>query len=382
MRIGFDLRPAMKKNSRRRGMGKYTEQLARALLELDSGHHFVFYGLAGEAPHLSNDGGQRVNLTYVNRPSRINWMLDRFLLPRRLRSDAIEIFHATELTSIPLASFTRVWAHVHDLIPYIFKEETARRVPRDYLYALKSAWRRIERADLIITDSLHSRNDICEHIGVSAEKVKVIYPGSNPEVEPVNRHQARAELQRRYGIQGRFLFYVGGSDFRKNLKVLVSAFAEIRRSGYLGDLVMGGETFLWDIAEIREIREEIAKQGLDTCVIFPGYIPDTELGLFYSACDVFVFPSLYEGFGLPVLEAMKCGAPVLASRSSSIPEVGGEAAVYFDPADRRGLVDAFAGVHGNRAKLEKLKTRGFEQARKFEWRTAAQEIHGLYESRF
>lgn len=394
MRIGFDLRPAVKKNSRRRGIGKYTYELIKHLLELNREHEYVLYSFwegapaSGGRPYSSEHGHfpelsgahEKRNLPHLTKPSRLNWLSDLLLLPRRIRADRLDIFHATEMTSIPRVrgSKPQIWANVHDLIPFIFWEETVKRIPPDFAYALRLSLSRMKAADLIITDSEHSKRDICERLGMDPSKVHVIYLACDDNLGPRDRDRASAELNRRFEISDPFLLYVGGSDYRKNLQRLVKAFAAIRQKGYTGKLVMAGETFLWDIREIREIRGQIHQESLAPFIVFPGYIPDQDLPLFYSACDFFIFPSLYEGFGLPVLEALKCGAPVLTSNTSSIPEIAADAAVYFDPQDEKNIVSSFFEVFGDAKKIEQLRQRGFDRAAGFSWRKAAEEIHRLY----
>lgn len=381
MRIGFDLRPVIKKNSRRRGIGKYTYEVIKALLERNDRHDFLLYTLREEVPELPQ-GFQARSLFHLSRPSRLNWIPDLLLLPRKIRRDGLDVFHATEITSVPSIGSTgptRVYVHVHDLIPFVFWEETVKRIPWDYACALKVALKRIRRAALIITDSVHSRKDIVERLGVPENRIEVIHLGCNDDFGPVEPDAAAGYLQSKYDVTGPFLFYVGGSDFRKNLLRLIKAFARIREEGYPGKLVLAGETFLWDIAEVREVRVLLGKLGLDRRVSFPGYVADADLPYFYSACDFFIFPSLYEGFGLPVLEAMKCGAPVLTSRASSIPEVAGDAAVYFEPEDEESIVSSFLAVYGDPKRCEELREKGFRQAAQFNWQKTAEQILRLYE---
>jgi glycosyltransferase involved in cell wall biosynthesis len=144
-------------------------------------------------------------------------------------------------------------------------------------------------------------------------------------------------------------------------------------------LVLGGETFLWDIPEVKGLKELVHNLGLETSVLFPGYLLDEDLSCFYSACDFFVFPSLYEGFGLPVLEAMKCGAPLLVSNCSSVPEVAEDAGFYFNPKLPENLVEVFWEAFGDREGVQARREIGIERASKFTWSAAAGIIHGLYD---
>lgn len=379
MRIGFDLRPALKKNSRRRGIGKYTRQLLEALVVQNPDHSFILYSRAGGTAEVPSRCTVR-NVPHLARPGRLNWVPDLLFLPLYLHSDGVEIFHATDITSIPRSSKVRVWATVHDLIPFIYWEETVRGVPRDFVWALKLAWKRMAQADLILTDSLYSRSDICERLGVPEERVHVVYPGATEGMGPVDPEEARNALREQYRISGPFVFYVGGSDFRKNLPRLVQSFGRVRKKGYPGKLILGGETFTWEIPEVVELRARIEALNLGEHVVFCGFIPECHLPFFYSACDAFVFPSLYEGFGLPVLEALQCGAPVLTSHTSSLPEVAGEAAVLVDPEDEESIVNGFWEIFSENRRRHEMRETGFRQARRFSWKQAARQIRQLYEA--
>ena len=381
MRIGFDLRPCFRKNSRRRGVGKYTFWLATELLNGALGHEFVLYSAQAQGATVPGaDRWQQVGLPELTRASRLNWLLDRIFLDRRLGRDRLDLFHATEVTSIPRSKTCPVWAHVHDLIPFLFWEETKRWQPWDYRQTLQSARERMGRADLLITDSEHSKKDICEQLDRPQESVEVIYPSCSPEFGPRDRAESREILRREFSIEGPFLFYVGGSDSRKNLPRLLTAFRTILDQGYSSKLVLAGETFLWNIEEIRLLRQQIEWEKTGPFVAFPGYVPDRFLPNFYSACDLFVFPSLYEGFGLPVLEAICCEAKVLASQSSSIPEVAGDAAVYFDPEEEDSIVEAFERIYDNPSLEDSLTQECRRQSRRFSWKKAVGQIHDLYDS--
>ena len=382
MRIGFDLRPSFRKNSRRRGIGKYTLWLATELFNNPIEHEFVLYHAQGQKPDLPSAGKwTKADLPELARASRLNWLVDRIFLERRLSQDRVDLFHATEITSIPRLKKGGVWAHVHDLIPFLFWEKTTQSFPWDYVQALRWARGRISQSDLVITDSEHSKKDICERLDRPEESVEVIYPSCNPNFGPRDGEESREILKRDFSIDYPFLFYVGGSDFRKNLLRLLTAFRTIRDQGYPGKLVLAGETFLWDIEEVRLLRQQIESEKIGPSVVFPGYIPDQILPYFYSACDLFVFPSLYEGFGLPVLEAIRCEAKVLASQSSSILEVGGEAAVYFDPQEEESLVEAFGQLYDNASDEERLRQECWRQSRRFSWKNAVRQLHDLYDSR-
>ncbi len=380
MRIGIDVRPVQKKSSRRRGIGRYTKQLVESLLDANkSGHEFVLYAQGEDLPSFA--GSHQLELVYqLSRPGRLAWVPDLILLPRAIRQTGVRVFHAMDLMAIPKTGRCAVFLTLHDLIPFIYWEQTKQSVPYDYALALRYWLSRVSSVDRILTDSIHSKKDICERLDVPEEKVSVIYPGYHAAFGPREPAASACRLAERYRVNGPFLFYVGGSDFRKNLGFLVEAFGQLRRLGYPGLLVMAGETFEWDIAEVREIKRRVAAAGLDDHVVYPGFVPDSDLPDFYASCDLFVLPSLYEGFGFPVLEAFACRAPVIASRSSSIPEVGGDACEYFDATDTADFIRVFERVSNDAGKRRTMIEKGLERARLFSWKQAAAQLIALYES--
>ncbi len=376
MRIGFDLRPAWSKHSRRRGVGKYTLQLARALAEANQEHELIFYTLRDQPVPRPCHGN--VVLRSLERPHRLNWVLDSWRLAAASRDGQLDLFEATEITSIPSSGPGRIWAHVHDLIPYLFWEQVGAKFPWDFRLALKIARRQFSRAELLITDSIHSQQDLCRELNLGEDRVKVVYAASHERFKPQAREDSLERIERKYRISGPFLFYVGGSDFRKNLPRLVEAFAVLRGRGFSGRLVLAGETFRWNLPETRKIGALIDSLGLSQWVDLPGYVPDEDLPDFYSACRVFIFPSLYEGFGLPVLEAIQCGAIVAASQASSIPEVGGDAAQYFDPESVESMVGALEITLSDEARRKQLRETGEVQRKRFSWHKTARQLLGLY----
>ncbi len=377
MRVGFDLRPAYRANSRRRGIGKVCRRQLLELMKLDQGPEVTVLTEPGTRPDLP--GRHRLqSVAPFGSLKRLTWLTDLFVLPLVLGRAELDLFHATDITSIPKLSKTPVLATVYDLIPLLFQEEYRPVIPWDYRQALRVAFRRIRSADRVITCSEHSRRDICERLDVDESRVSVVHLACDESFRPMEQELCRRRLRERYQLREPFLFYVGGSDFRKNLPFLIRAFAQIRRNGYDGKLVLAGETFLWDLGETRLLRQEAVRQGVLSEVVFPGFVEDSDLPYFYGACDLFVFPSLYEGFGIPVLEALQSGAPVLAAKTSSMPEVAGQAAIFFDPRDEASLVDGFERLHGDPARRDSLRQAGFQQAARFGWRKTASVLCRLY----
>lgn len=227
----------------------------------------------------------------------------------------------------------------------------------------------VKKAAKILTISEASKNDIIEHYQVPERKIVVTYPGKREMTTPKKKTMPRA-VKKKYQIGGDYILYVGTLQPRKNLERLIEAFGRVRKGGLDLFLVIAGKKgWLYD-----EIFEKVKEEGLEERVIFTGYVPDEDLPALYQAARCFVLVSLYEGFGIPVLEALSLGCPVVISNVSSLPEVGGEAAIKVDPesvADiARGITEALSL---SPQKRQKLIEEGKKQAQKFSWEKCARE---------
>jgi glycosyltransferase involved in cell wall biosynthesis len=229
------------------------------------------------------------------------------------------------------------------------------------------------RADAIITVSESSKRDIVAHYRLNPAKVTVVYEAPAPEFVPASQSAVEAARQR-YGLPERFLIHVGTIEPRKNLMRLVEALQQLRDSGLIIPLlVVGGKGWLYEgffrRLEALEVRDAVR---------FPGYVPSADLPILYSAATLAVTPSVYEGFGLPVLEAMACGTPVISSHSSSLPELGGQAACYFDPYDVEEMASTIRAVWTDSEQRAEMREKGLAQAAKFSWARAAEETLAIY----
>jgi glycosyltransferase involved in cell wall biosynthesis len=281
------------------------------------------------------------------------------------------LFHATEHLLMPLRGVPGVLT-VHDMIFKLFPEHQ-KRLNYWYLNATMPLYCR--RADAIITVTEASKRDIVKHYGLPPGKVTVIYEAASPQFRPAPRDVVEAARQR-YGLPDDYLIHVGTIEPRKNLSRLVMALETLRREGLRVPLVVvGSRGWLYD-----DFFRQLETLDVRHDVHFPGYVPGPDLPLLYNAARVSVTPSVYEGFGLPVLEAMACGTPVVASRSSSLPEIGGDAALYFDPYDVDAIAAAVRQVWTGRDLRADMRARGLVQAARFSWDRAAEETMAVYES--
>lgn len=261
---------------------------------------------------------------------------------------------------------------IHDIAPFLFPSALPVRLRMRY----KKQFRRtVKEARRIITVSQITYSALGVYAGVDQTKVRVIHNGVSQRFQPEANSRLLTAVRTRHSLPERFGFWVG--DFRpeKNLSFLVQAWARLRtRVPDLPVLVLAGE----QRGEYRKIRNEVGKHGLEDLVRFPGFIPGDDLPAVYSAATVFVFPSLYEGFGLPPLEAMACGTPCVVSNSSSLPEVTGTAALLFNPTSLEGFEDCLVKVLTEPALSESLRQAGLRQAALFLWERAAEETMQVY----
>lgn len=240
-----------------------------------------------------------------------------------------------------------------------------------YRYMLPRALR---NATGIITISMCSQQDLNRYLGIDTRQVAVTYLAADRHFMPIAAGPARDAILKRYAVRRPYLLYLGGINARKNIARLLAAYAELRARRPELTLVIAGKR-QWATAEV---DQAMARLALEPHVHFTGYVPDADLPALYSAAEVFVFPSLYEGFGLPPLEAMACGTPVVTSNRSSLPEVVGDAALLVDPYDVPALAAAIERVLDDAPLRAELQRRGFARAARFTWEQVARETLAVY----
>lgn len=353
------------------GIGRYAQSLAEALIRHEPGCFALFYNRLKDSRQpagLESVPYQTVHAGY--KPWRMAVWLGQLtgIGFNRLVPDAT-LFHATEHLLPPLRNVPTVLT-VHDMIFKLFPEHQ-KRLNYWYLNATMPLYCR--RADAIITVSKSSKRDIVTHYGLDAAKVTVVYEAAAPEFAPAPL-AAVEDVRRRYGVSEQFMIHVGTIEPRKNLTRLVEALHSLRGRGLsIPLLVVGGKGWLHD-----EFFRRLEDLGMRDLVKFPGYVPSEDLPLLYNAATLTVMPSVYEGFGLPVLESMACGTPVVASRASSLPEVGGSAACYLDPYDVEGMAEIIHDVWLDADLRVHMREQGLVQAASFSWERAAEETLQVY----
>jgi glycosyltransferase involved in cell wall biosynthesis len=282
---------------------------------------------------------------------------------------------------LPLVHPRRSLVTVHDLGYRHFPQ--AHR-PLDRLYLdLSTRWN-ARAATCVLADSEATKADLIREYGTPADKIAVVYPGRDESLRRVQDPALIAAVKGKYGVAGDYVLYVGTLHPRKNLIRLIEAFSTFNSQLAIGNsqfatqnlqlVIAGRKGWLYD-----EIFTRVRDLSLGGRVVFTGYVADADLPALLSGAWLFAFPSLYEGFGFPVLEAMSCGVPVVCSNCSSLPEVAGDAALLVDPLDVMALSEAMAHLLADESLREDLVARGYEQARRFSWERAARQVLGIIE---
>jgi glycosyltransferase involved in cell wall biosynthesis len=370
LRIGIDYTAAARQGA---GIGRYTRELVRALAKLDRSHDYVLLAATGGRRLADRDwppNFQTRSLPLSDRTLAILWHRLRLPLWVEVATGSVDIFHSPDFVLPPLRR-ARTLVTVHDL-SFIRYPQCADAKLRAYLN--KVVPRSVQRADLVLADSQSTKDDLMELLGVEADGIEVVYPGVENRFHPIKDQTLLEKVRARYSLPPKFILGLGTLQPRKNFTRLIKAFADLRFAD-LRLVIAGGKGWLYE-----EIFATVARLGLEEKVVFPGFVADEDLPALYNLADLFVFPSLYEGFGLPPLEALACGTPVITSDASSLPEVMGEAGLMVEATDVEALAEAMGRVLEDDALREGMIARGLEQARQFTWQKAAARLLNLYET--
>jgi glycosyltransferase involved in cell wall biosynthesis len=285
-------------------------------------------------------------------------------LPRRFWQ-GLDLFLSTCLVT-PHWPKGRVVSIVYDMIPS--------RLPNlfpDHAAFEQRLAQVVERSDAVIAISECSRRDLVELLGVDEARIRVIYPGRDAMFRP-SETDAVAECRKRYGIETPYFLYIGSLGPHKNVATMLRAFERFRAAGGEERLVLAGG-HRWGGKVLELLEQSPARDA----VILPGFVPDADLPHLYSGANGFLFPSFYEGFGFPVLEAMACGAPVITTSGGALPEVAGEAGIIVDPHDDQAMADAMMRLSREKEFRGELREAGFKQAERFSWRQSAEQLSAL-----
>jgi glycosyltransferase involved in cell wall biosynthesis len=372
MRIGIDYTAAARQ---RAGIGRYTRELVAALLKLKSSHRYTLFAAVGRLEtrdwrlEIENLQSLISSLKFRAIPITDDWLHRlwqrlRLPVPVEAITGPLDVFYSPDFVLPPTLRGTRTLLTVHDLSFLHFPDAF---VPSLQRYLERVVPRSVARADRVLADSASTSNDLIAHFGTPPEKVRVLYSGVDARFCPDAEPGEKVRLKARYGLGDRpYVLSVGTLQPRKNYVRLIKAFANLQPAS-LQLAIAGGQGWLYE-----DILAEAGKHGDRVRVL--GFVDDADLPALLRNAALFAFPSLYEGFGLPVLEAMACGAPVVCSDASSLPEVAGDAALMVDPLDVNGLAQAMARALEDVDLRQEMVGNGLARAAQFTWGKAARQL--------
>jgi glycosyltransferase involved in cell wall biosynthesis len=352
------------------GVGTYVRNLLRHLARLDAATEYVVLCRTADRAAVAELGE---NFRAVSEPSGAYSVREQFAVPLALRREGATLFHAPHYVLPPLTPCRSV-VTIHDCIHLRFPQYLPNRL--GYAYARASLWMAAHRAARVLTVSEASKRDILGYLRVPDDRVTVIH---NAIDERFHEEPAADEVMRvreRYQLNDPFILYAGNIKPHKNLERLIEAFHMTRRGDleHVKLLIIGDE-----ISKYAGLRRTVHRYKLHKHVRFFGFVPDATLAILYRLARVFIFPSLYEGFGLPPLEAMASGTPVITSNVSSLPEVVGDAAMLIDPYEPDAIAGALRRVLVDDRLREDMRERGLARAREFSWDRSVKRIREIYD---
>lgn len=375
MVIGIDARFAL---HNRRGIGNYSLNFIQNLARISEDNDYILYtdknDIEGVLPKQPNF------ITKKLLPS--NYLIwEQILLPLQAKIDSVDLLHCTGNTApLFLNRHIKLISSIHDVM-YLKDYSEVPRAASLYqrmgrFYRRTVVPRIAKNVSMVLTTSEFSKKDIMKHIpALGSEKIKVIYSAGNEGFRRLNDACRLQDLLERFGVNSGYILTLGAADPRKNTELVIRKFLELKSEADIEEklLIVGvpdwWHTKLYEIARASEFGED---------VIFSDFVSEEDLAILYSGAAVFLYPSLYEGFGIPLLEAMACGAPIITSNTTSIPEVVGDAALMVDPANGGRLKASLLTLLKDKGLKNDLVYKGFDRVKKFSWEQIAKETLGVY----
>ncbi len=366
------------------GSGQYLLHLLRALTEVDQENQYI---LLSPYP-MPQKSGFLTRFQYLETPlpafaagnERLEKLIgEQFTAPSAARKAGVDLFHIPYFGP-PFFPRRPVVITIHDVIPLRLPDYHTRVTMKAYLQLIAHA---AHNATLIITVSQHARQDMMEALKLPSERIRVINEAAGDEYQPITDAPRLAGMRTRYGLNERYILYLGGLDQRKNVPQLVRAFAHLYGQMHDPDLqlLIAGNPDQQTGPLFPDPRPLASNLDMTDQIIY-RFIEEEDKPAVYSGASVFVFPSLYEGFGLTPLEAMSCGTPVICSNRTSLPEVVGDAAISLDPENLHEMVEAMHSVLTNSELRADLRARSLQRAALFSWRKTAIETVAAYKEAF
>ena len=390
MRIGINASFLRKPST---GIGQVSTHFLRTLIanyqmnRIFAEHTFVLYLQEDIDWELPENFEKRVVLPFWKRDDLARaWMWESRVLPREVERDGCEaLFSLTQSATVIRDRRVRHVMLVHDIIPRLFPEYLDTWRKRAYQRAIEEG---VRHADRILTVSKHTEKDLVRHLGIDASRIGVAYIDVDPIFSRPIPPRDKARVLAKYRLEEGYMYYGGGLETRKNIHALLVAYRKLLKERtrfsdkktVIPDLVISGALFPQLAPLITDVEEEVKKMNLTNYVHILGRVPQEDLPALYGSARLFVYPSRYEGFGMPVLEAMRVGTPVVASKHSSLPEVAGDASVYCDPDVPESIAQTLLTVLGREDVRYEMVRRGYERAKRFSWKTFTEKVMRVIES--
>lgn len=354
------------------GAGRYVIYLIRELAALDTSHKFTVFAHEYLRPFLSDLPGAHTRVIWLpNKPPAMRLIWEQTFFPRILRRSGVDLLHSPHYT-MPLSCPVPSVITFHDMTFFIHPEMHTLSKRAFFPWIMHHSSR---KADMIITDSESTRRDAMQLLAIPPEKIVTVHLGYQDIFRPITDTAILDAVREKHHLPEHFILYVGAVEPRKNLPLLLNVFDILVQQGYSQHLVIvGGLGWLY-----QDVLTQIDKLRAKDRIHRMGHIPYADLPVFYNLADVFVYPSIYEGFGLPPLEGMACGTPVITSDISSMPEFVGDAGVLAPPNDEAALLEAIQTVLSDDALRGRLAKDGPKQAANFTWKHTAEKTMNIYE---
>jgi len=376
MKIGIEAQRIFRK--KKHGMDMVALELIRNLQIIDHKNEYVVFVAPDEDDQVIQE---TPNFKIVRLDGGFYPLWEQIALPRAAKREGCEVLHCTSNTA-PLFTRIPIIDILHDII---YMEHSYLKILKGTgtpyqkfgnIYRKMIVPRIVRKSKVITTVSHFEKNRIGEFFGMKGDpRLKAVYNGFGAHFKPVNDSGERNRIKEKYHLPEHFFFFLGNTDPKKNTKGTLKAFSDfLRQTSVDYKLVM----LDYDRSELEKILVEIGDPGLIEKIVLTGYVANTDLPGIYSQCEIFLYPSLRESFGIPMLEAMGCGAPVITSTTSSMPEVAGDAAFLIDPFKPEEITAAIVRILADNELRAELIRKGFVQAAKFSWKAMAEQFVEIY----
>lgn len=372
MRIGIEAQRILR--PKKHGMDVVALELIRNLQELDHKNEYIVFARSDTDDSAILETAN-FKMEKFSSLSYADW--EQIKLRKAVISSKLDLLHCTANTA-PLSVPSRLMVTIHDII-YLEKIDFGGNAYQNLgnLYRRYVVPKIAKKADLIITVSEFERNNILEKLKLPADKVKVVYNGVSPNFNHDYTFDQINEFRTRYGLPERYIMFLGNTAPKKNTSNVIRAYVE-----YCLSERDPAPMVLLDYKKelVAAMLTDLKQPGLIDRFLFPGYLPYYQIPLMYAAATIFLYPSLRESFGLPILESMACGTPVITSTTSSMPEIAGDAAKQIDPYDPLQLAGAIKSLMQDEVLRQQYITKGLERVKQFTWRDSAKRLLALYET--